>query len=163
MIPPGGYLLVWADNQPVLNAPDRPDLHVNFQLSAKGEAIGLFAPDGTPIDTVTFGPQTTDVSEGRCPDGGPNRIQQLQPTPRGSNRCIEIGPRLEWRLTSAGMLHLEWDSVIGTSYSVEAVERLSAAGWTALAPGTPATGTRMTLEVPLDPGRDRFLRLRVGP
>ena len=32
-------------------------------------AIALFAPDGTLIDGVTFGPQTTDVSQGRFPDG----------------------------------------------------------------------------------------------
>ncbi len=74
VIPPQGYLLVWADNetgQNVSGGVPRPDLHVNFALSLGGEAIGLFAADGTQIDRVTFGQQTNDVSEGRFPDGGP--------------------------------------------------------------------------------------------
>jgi len=73
MIPPQGYLLVWADNQTGQNVSGgviRPDLHVNFQLSKNGEAIGLYAADGTAIDYVTFGLQTNDVSQGRYPDGG---------------------------------------------------------------------------------------------
>jgi hypothetical protein len=47
----------------------RPDLHVNFQLAKGGEALGIYAADGTQIDLVTFGPQTDDVTEGRYPDG----------------------------------------------------------------------------------------------
>src|SRR5207245_788051 len=81
-IPPGGHLLVWADNEPNQNTNTSPDLHVSFQLSKNGEAIGLFAADGTPIDAVTFGPQTSDVSEGRCPDGGATIISMRAPTPR---------------------------------------------------------------------------------
>ena len=64
-IPAGGYLLIWADN-------DTSDsgLHANFKLSADGEEIGLFADDGvTLIDSITFGPQSPDVSFGRYPDG----------------------------------------------------------------------------------------------
>jgi hypothetical protein len=75
IIPPQGYLLVWADNETGQNLSlgvPRPDLHVNFALSLGGEAIGLFAADGTQIDRVTFGQQTNDVSEGRVPDGGAN-------------------------------------------------------------------------------------------
>jgi hypothetical protein len=47
-------------------------LHVNFALSLGGEAIGLFAADGTQIDRVTFGQQTNNVSRGRFPDGAPS-------------------------------------------------------------------------------------------
>ena len=49
----------------------RPDLHVNFSLAAGGEQVGLFAPDGTAIDQVTFFGQINDVSLGRYPDGAP--------------------------------------------------------------------------------------------
>jgi len=84
-VPPHGFLLVWADNAPGLNSPDSADLHVNFQLAKSGEAIGLFAADGTRIDAVTFGPQTNDVSMGRYPDGGPNLYFMPTPTPRGAN------------------------------------------------------------------------------
>jgi hypothetical protein len=68
-IPAGGYLLVWAHGAPGENGPAVPDLHVGFSLSKKGEAIGLFAPDGTVIDGITFGQQISDVSQGRFPDG----------------------------------------------------------------------------------------------
>ena len=84
-IPPAGHLLVWADNEPGQNNTNLLDLHVNFQLSKSGEALGLFAPDGTQIDAVTFGSQTTDVSEGRYPDGSPNIYSMPTPTPRSAN------------------------------------------------------------------------------
>jgi hypothetical protein len=68
VIPPRGFLLVWADNAPGLNLASDPALHANFRLSGTGEAIGLFAYTGTVIDAVTFGPQFNDISQGRNPD-----------------------------------------------------------------------------------------------
>jgi hypothetical protein len=87
-IPPGGFLLVWADNEPGQNSTNLIDLHANFALSKSGEAIGLFAPDGTQIDAVTFGPQTNDVSQGRYPDGSQNIYFMPAATPRSAN----VGP-----------------------------------------------------------------------
>ncbi|NQT01829.1 MAG: CotH kinase family protein, partial [Planctomycetes bacterium] len=64
IIPPGGYLLIWADN----NTADE-GLHANFRLNAGGEEIGLFDTDGsTLIDSVIFLEQTTDIAYGRYPD-----------------------------------------------------------------------------------------------
>ena len=89
IIPPQGYLLVWADNETGQNLSlgvPRPDLHVNFALSVGGEAIGLFAADGTQIDRVTFGAQTDDVSQGRFPDGGANIFLMPETdSPRAAN------------------------------------------------------------------------------
>ena len=69
-IPAGGFLVLWADKQ-----TDQGILHVKLKLSGGGEQIGLFASDGTtPIDTLTFGEQTTDVSCGRFPDGSDNWV-----------------------------------------------------------------------------------------
>jgi len=84
-IPAGGFLLVWADNKPYLNTNNTADLHVNFQLSRNGEAIGLFDPDGQVVDAVVFGPQTNDVSQGRLPDGSSNIVFLATPTPRAPN------------------------------------------------------------------------------
>jgi len=65
-IPPGGHLLLWADNETV-----QGPRHCAFKLSGSGEMLGLFAADGvTPIDTVTFGPQFDDHGYARYPDGG---------------------------------------------------------------------------------------------
>jgi hypothetical protein len=85
VIPPGGFLLVWADSQPGQNRAERPDLHVSFRLERDGEAIGLFAPDGVLVDAVTFGRQTNDVSQGRLPDGAASFQFLRSATPRQSN------------------------------------------------------------------------------
>src|SRR5439155_13849624 len=87
IIPPHGYLLVWADGEPGQNATNRTDLHVSFQLNKAGEQIGLFASDGLQIDAVTFGLQTSDVSEGRCPEGTTNIVVLATPSPRAANNC----------------------------------------------------------------------------
>jgi hypothetical protein len=86
VIAPGGFLLVWADNQSSHNSVDQPDLHVEFQLAKGGEAIALYAPDGqTLIDGVTFGAQIEDVSSGRYPDGTLSISKLATPSPRASN------------------------------------------------------------------------------
>ena len=87
-IPGHGFLLVWADNETGQNTQagvPRADMHVNFQLSKSGEAIGLYAPDGSQIDAVTFNAQTDDVSMGRYPDGGANIYFMTNFTPRLPN------------------------------------------------------------------------------
>jgi hypothetical protein len=60
----GGYLVFIADG----SAGAGPD-HVNFGLAAEQGQIGLMAADLSPIDCVVYGPQRTDVSTGRCPNG----------------------------------------------------------------------------------------------
>ena len=82
----GGHLLVWADGAANLNGIGSGDLHVNFKLAKDGEALGLFALDGARIDSVTFGTQTNDVSQGRYPDGAGPLCFMSEPTPRAPNR-----------------------------------------------------------------------------
>ncbi len=77
----GEYLLIWCDEQ-----QEQGPLHTNFALSANGEFIGLTSSDGiTVIDSITFGPQTTDISYGRFPDASLNWQLFNQPTPGTSN------------------------------------------------------------------------------
>ena len=69
-IPARGYLVIWADEEPDQNSNTRSNLHVNFQLGGKDGSILITAPDGlTAVDTVTYGAQTNDISEGRYSDG----------------------------------------------------------------------------------------------
>ncbi|HVU28690.1 MAG TPA: lamin tail domain-containing protein [Verrucomicrobiae bacterium] len=96
VIQPRSFLLVWADNNTNGNSLSQPDLHAQFALSKSGEAIGLFKPDGTAVDTVTFGAQTTDVSQGRYPDGNTNAaniVFMTVPTP-GTNNIYNTAPVL---------------------------------------------------------------------
>lgn len=55
---PNGFLLIWADDA-------SEGYHTNFKLSAEGEQIGLFDPQTTLIDSISYQGQTTDVSYGR--------------------------------------------------------------------------------------------------
>ena len=83
VIPAGGYLLFWADND-----EEQGNLHANFQVNREGESIGLFdtAENGyAVIDTVTFDQQTSDVSWGRSPDGSDTWQAFVQPTPGRTN------------------------------------------------------------------------------
>lgn len=79
-IQPGGYLLIWCDS-----TPDQGPLHTSFNLSAGGEDIGLYEPDGTAVAEITYAAQTTDVSYGRLADGGDVWATFTTPTPGASN------------------------------------------------------------------------------
>lgn len=66
-----GFLIVWCDGDTL-----QAGLHTNFSLSAAGEELLLVSPEGTVLDEVYFGPQVTDRSYARVPDGtGPFSIQ----------------------------------------------------------------------------------------
>ncbi|MDF7799580.1 lamin tail domain-containing protein [Pontiellaceae bacterium B1224] len=92
-IPAYGFLLVWADNESEQNEFDASALHVNFALSKNGETIALIASDGSVIDSVVFGAQTTDQSEGRVPDGG-SAISAMNATPGSANQVANTAPVL---------------------------------------------------------------------
>jgi hypothetical protein len=76
-----GYQKFSADNLPAKGAN-----HTNFKLSRLGGSLGLFGANLLPIDLVTYGNQTSGVSEGRLPDGGASVVAfTLSPTPGGPN------------------------------------------------------------------------------
>ena len=83
---PKGFLLVWADGETGQNNPAvRPHLHAGFSLSENGEAIAVYDAAGRLVDAVVFGPQATDVSEGRYPDGAGSIARLPQATPAAPN------------------------------------------------------------------------------
>jgi len=85
VIAPGAFLLVWADEDSSDNNAASADLHVNFRLSAGQDQIGLFAPDLTPVDRVSFTNQVSNISEGRFADGASAIYSMTNPTPRAPN------------------------------------------------------------------------------
>ena len=95
LIPLGGFLLVWADDETGQNSSNNPDLHVNFKLDKAGEGLGLFGADGTVIDYVSFGAQTTDLSMGRYPDGSTGISVLPESTPRTNNPPANTAPQLQ--------------------------------------------------------------------
>ena len=90
---PGAFLLVWADDTPA-----QGKLHAAFKLDKAGEEIGLFdstAAGFVVIDSVTFGPQSSDVSMGRFPDGMGGFVFLASPSPGSPNlvtHAVEDGP-----------------------------------------------------------------------
>ena len=82
LIEAGSFLIFWADNEDMADNA----LHTNFKLGASGEQIGLYASDGTtPIDTLSFSEQSTDICYGRFPDGSNTWKFLDTPTPGASN------------------------------------------------------------------------------
>jgi hypothetical protein len=80
-ISPGGYLLIWADN----DVCDTPGLHAEFRLDADGDEIRLYADDGfTLVDSISFEDMFTDISHGRYPDGINNWFN-MTATPGSTN------------------------------------------------------------------------------
>ncbi len=77
----GGYLILWLDKD-----TDDGVLHIDAKLSGNGEDVVLTAADGvTILDSYTYGPQLTDVSEGRLTDGSAQFAFFTSPTPNESN------------------------------------------------------------------------------
>jgi len=87
----GGYLLIWADDQPEQGA-----LHAPFKLDKSGGFIGLFQKIDTTYeiaDSFNYDAQETDFSFGRFPDGGQIR-QIMLPTPNSGNISEAIGSEI---------------------------------------------------------------------
>ncbi|MEM8907134.1 MAG: CotH kinase family protein [Bacteroidota bacterium] len=113
---PGQYLIFWADGD-----PDQGDFHTNFKLKASGEHIGLYADEASGfgiIDTLSYGQQSSDVSQGRLPNGsGP--IQTLSIASPGANNDIAnstttLPTGIQHRVqpnpfAEATLLHFEWN------------------------------------------------------
>lgn len=89
-IAPGGYLQIRADEQA---GPD----HVGFKLSALGGEIVLYDRDGELVQSVTYGPQIEELTEGRYPDASASiRTFPGSASPGAGNYVLNwTGPRIE--------------------------------------------------------------------
>jgi hypothetical protein len=147
-VPAHGYLLVWADSQPKQNNVTNAGLHVDFKLSAGGEAIALFAPDGTLVDAITFGPQVADVSEGRPSDGAAGPFVRFpHPSPGGANFTVTppIAPALALLpLDPDSHPVLQWSIEPGRTYQLRSRDSLDAP-WENLGAPVKANGATANL------------------
>jgi len=135
---------VWADEESGQTLTNE-DLHVNFRLSADpGEVIGLYHSSGQLVDSVTFGLQTNDISQGRFPDGQAlPYFFMTTPTPRAPN-VIATPPEI--RIVNAVMgpnsITLTWSAQAGHNYRVEFKDDLSDAEWNELSGDVMASGAQ---------------------
>jgi hypothetical protein len=148
VVPTNGFLLVWADNKTSANSTNSPNLHVKFRLDKSGEAIGLFAPDGAAIDAVVFGTQTSNVSEGRYPDGGELRLFMPAPSPKAPNILppASNAPTVTAFSVQPGQsLNLTFQTSPGHTYRVEYKNNLDDSNWLPLGTDCFATGSTQTI------------------
>jgi hypothetical protein len=147
-VPAHGFLFVWADGKPSANSTNSPDLHVSFKLDKAGEAIGLFTPDGSAIDAVSFGLQTADVSEGRFPDGGSLRLFMPSASPGAANILPPAsGPPVfgQASVQPGGPVVLTFSTSPGHSYRVDFKDDLDNPTWTPLNAVVFATGQQLAV------------------
>ena len=85
---PGDFILIWTDKD-----DEQGNCHTSYKLDKDGEEIGIFDSEingFAPIDTISFGLQTTDVSYGRTVDGGSFWQYFYTPTPGFSNSTTMV-------------------------------------------------------------------------
>ena len=140
---------------------------MNFQLSRDGEQIALFDPNGLLVDHVTFGVQTSDVSEGRFPDGAASPYSMLMPTPRtpnvlGGGNSPVITPIFV--ITGAGgqQVSFSFPTVPGKTYRVQRTDSLvEPVDWQTFGTDTVAAGNSLNVIDNILPGTQRFYRIVV--
>ena len=165
VLPPHGFRHVWADNQTNLNAlSTNGDLHVNFQLSKKGETVALFAPGGTLLHAVTFGAQFPNVSQGLYPDGNTNAYYFMTNwTPRASNRLDPLQPPVLLGTMLGGSNNLTFmgvPSLPERAYLVQFKEDFANPVWTSLATNRPVNGVLSITDTTTN-SHQRFYRLQL--
>jgi hypothetical protein len=163
-IPSRGFLFVWADEDTGQNATDPAALHAGFRLSQNGEAIGLFAPDGSLVDSVTFGLQTNNVSQGRWPDGNASFYFMPTPTPRAGN-VIPTQPPADIRIIGTsiapnGDLVITWSAQAGKTYQIQFKDNLNVPGWTDLG-NVLAAGPLASQSIPRGAEPQGFYRIQL--
>ena len=86
VIPANDFLTIWADE----SAAAPGNIHCNFKLSANGEKLILSNQSGQILDSLTLGPQQTDISVGRCPDGTGPFMNFTSPSFNSTNCTVGI-------------------------------------------------------------------------
>lgn len=79
---PQSYLLLFASDK---NTCFDFECHTNFRLSAAGEEVTLYRPDGTLADRVVFPALADNHSYGRSSDNTTDWIVFSHPSPRAAN------------------------------------------------------------------------------
>src|ERR1039458_7269456 len=90
-----GYVAFTADGDVTQGAD-----HLNFKLDPDVGIIVLSDPSLNPIDIINYGPQRTDVSQGRSPSGSDTLVSFAQPTAGGPNPAPNGGGNSTTNITA---------------------------------------------------------------
>lgn len=150
------FLVVWADNDSEFNGVGS-DLHVDFGLNNGGETVGLYAPDDTLVDWITFGPQLDDVGEGRWRDGEGGIYQMPIATPGESNVLLQV---LGLQAEGSDSLDLSWQTASGQTYAVwYATDLVTTDPWMLYTNGLLSTGSTMSVTVSLGTNSVKYFKV----
>jgi len=95
----GEYLTVQASGKNVSDAQKKNNLETNFGLSADGDVVFLFQPDGTVLDKLLVPKGHADVSYGRT---DASLLFYSVPTPDAANSGGMTGYATEPKITTPG-------------------------------------------------------------
>ncbi|HUV41808.1 MAG TPA: chitobiase/beta-hexosaminidase C-terminal domain-containing protein, partial [Sedimentisphaerales bacterium] len=121
-VEPNDYLVVFASgktyqdyypgNYPYLDPNGY--YHTNFKISIDGEYLAIVKPDGTTVvDSISFGPQSADVSYGRYPDGNDSWLPMPVPSPGQENNWGYLGIVADTKFShNRGFYDSAFDTVI---------------------------------------------------
>lgn len=156
-IPAGGWLLIWADNEPLQNGVTPNQLHTDFRLGAGGEQLALYTPDGIVVDLITFGSQSASQSEGRYPDSSSSIIS---PAPTPGRRNARTPSFLS--VTDAGPSGIRVVLATEPTHSYQYEVSTDLLTWSAI--GAAFLANASSVESALPPvGQRRFWRARLVP
>ena len=101
---------------------------MNFKLNKDGDGISLYDPRGTLVDSVVFGVQGNNVSQGRWPDGNASVYFMRTPTAAAPNVIFNPPAVNVVGLTvlANGATQISWFAIFGTwsdSRRIEAEHR----------------------------------------
>ncbi|MEY2409993.1 MAG: hypothetical protein QOF48_2663 [Verrucomicrobiota bacterium] len=151
---PGEHRVIYCDGVHTNNS-----LHAPFSLNRQGDQLLLFglSPNGARqvLDSVSFGPQQTDVAYARIGCGG--SWQSSVPTPRAANAP---GNWLGLVGTNPPTFTFVYATTTNASYVVEYADSLTAPAWHAL-PSVRGDGIEKMVTQPMTPRR--FFRVRRTP
>ncbi len=100
--------------------------HLNFRLEAQHETLALLDSEGATLDRVNYQPQTTDVSQGRLPDGDVPYDSFTLPTP-GLVNSESTNARALSLLAGLRISEIMYNPAGGSDYEYVEVRNTSAA------------------------------------
>ena len=154
-IPAGGWLLIWADNEAGQNGVTPNQLHTNFRLSAGGEQLALYTPDGTLVDLITFTAQSTNQSQARYPDSA---TDILFPVPTPGKRNALTPDIIAVTDAGAGVSAVIFSTEPTHTYQLESTTDLAA--WSTWGAPVNAAAATTSVSLPRSDSR-RYWRARI--
>lgn len=162
VVPPGGFLTVWADNEPHQNSDTATDLHAGFHLKQTGGTVSLRAADASVIHSVTYAAQIPNVSEGLQPGSASERIHMSPPSPGGTNRSNN-DPTIVGAEGTDSIVTITFISKEGTNYQIVSSQSPDASQWTPLGEPVNADTTLTRITNPVTGGTKMFFRVAALP